>query len=110
MALLWLGLAAGPLAWSLNQLVGYALVKPACHANAPMTHLALSAAALLATAGGGWLSWSCLRRLQHAAGPHGAGWDDRSVMLAVVGIVLNALLALLIVTAATSQFLLSPCE
>ena len=109
MTRLWLGLASGPVAWALDLLIGYALVKPVCRADARFTLVAVSAAALLVTAAGWWLSWRCLQQLRNAH-PTGGHPEDRSQMLALAGVVLNALLALLIVTAAVSQFLLSPCE
>ena len=109
MGRLWLGLAAGPVAWSLDLLIGYALVKPACHADARFAIVAVSAAAFVGAAAGCWLSWRSLQQLRNAAA-EGGRYADRSRMLALNGVGLNALIALLIVTAAISQLLLSPCE
>ena len=109
LALLWLGFLSGPAAWALNQLIGYALVKPTCAAGHATALVTLSGIAFLIATTGGWISWTCLMKLGHAQ-PKGGDVEDRSQMLAISGIALNALLGILILTAAVSQFLLSPCE
>ena len=109
LVLLWLGMAAGPAAWALNQLAGYALVKPVCRADAVGTLVILAAAALLITVAGAAVAWSHALKLRHAD-PKGARIEDRSLMLAVSGLALNALLALLIITSASAPAFLSPCE
>lgn len=107
--MLWLGVLSGPAGWALNQLVGYALVKPACASDAGAKLLIVSALALAIILAGGAISWSCLTRLRDA-NQAGGGVEDRSLLLAVTGVALNALLGLLVLTAAVSPFFLSPCE
>jgi hypothetical protein len=109
LVLLWLGMGAGPTAWALNQLAGYALVKPACRANAVGTLVILAVVALLVTVGGAAVAWSQAMKLRHAD-LTGERTEDRSLMLAVSGIALNALLALLIITSASAPAFLGPCE
>lgn len=107
--LLWLAIAAGPAAWAVNQLAGYALVKPVCRADAAGTLVILAATALLITVAGAALAWSQALKLKNAD-LTGERTEDRSLMLAVSGVALNALLALLIVTSASAPAFLSPCE
>jgi hypothetical protein len=107
--LLWVTVLSGPAAWALNQLIGYALVKPVCAADAGAALLAVAIGTLAATVAGGWTAWTLLRRLRDA-NPNGGRVEDRSHMLAVGGVTLNALLGLLILTSSASLFLLSPCE
>jgi hypothetical protein len=107
--LLWLTVLSGPAAWALNQLIGYALVKPVCAADALVTLILVAGGTFAITIAGGWTAWSLFRRLRHA-NPKGGRVEDRSHMLAVGGIALNALLGLLILTSSASLFLLSPCE
>ena len=107
--LLWLGVLSGPAGWALNQLVGYALVKPACTGKASVMLLLVAAVALAVIIAGGVLSWSCVTKLR-GANETGGGVADRSLLLAVTGVALNALLGVLVLTAAVSPFLLSPCE
>ena len=107
--LLWLGILSGPSGWALNQLAGYALVKPACAGDASAMLLVVSAVALAITITGGVISWSCLAKLRDA-NEAGGRVEDRSMFLAVTGVGLNALLGLLVLTAAASPIFLSPCE
>jgi hypothetical protein len=107
--LLWIAALAGPAAWTFNQLVGYALVKPSCAGGSSLLLTLIAAAALAVTVGGTWIGWSCLARLRGAT-ETGGRIEDRSYFLAVAGIALNALIGLLIVTAAVATFVLSPCE
>jgi hypothetical protein len=107
--LLWLTVLSGPAAWALNQLIGYALVKPACSADSRLLLAAVSGVTFAITVAGGWKAWALFRILRDA-NPKGARREDRSYMLAVGGVTLNALLGLLIVTHAVSIVLLSPCE
>jgi hypothetical protein len=107
--LLWGSVLSGAAAWALNQLIGYALVKPSCAAGGPEMLLAVSGVTLAIALGGAWVAWSCLRKLRDAD-PTGGSRVDRSHLMAVGGVSLNLLIALLIVPNAVSQFLLSPCE
>ena len=109
LVLLWLGMAAGPAAWAVNQVAGYALVKPVCRADAAATLVILVVVALLITVAGAAVAWSQAMKLRHA-NLKGARTEDRSLMLAVSGVALNALLALLIITSASAPAFLSPCE
>jgi hypothetical protein len=99
LVLLWLAVLSGPAAWTLNLLVGYALVKPVCANRSSLTLPLLSAVALVMSLGGAWLAWACLAKLRGS-----------SHFVALTSIWLNLLIALLIVTAAVAPFLLSPCE
>lgn len=99
---------SGPAAWALNQLVGYALVKPACSADARFVLVAVAAVAFAITVAGGWKAWTLWRRLRHAS-PDGGRREDRSQLLALGGVTLNALLGLLILTSGAAIFLVGPC-
>jgi hypothetical protein len=109
LARLWFAVLCGPAAWAVNQLVGYALVKPLCAAGSGVALTAVATGALVVTAAGAWVAWSELERLRDAD-PKGGRQEDRSQLMAIAGLALNLLLALLILTAAIPPFLLSPCE
>jgi hypothetical protein len=109
LVLLWIGIAAGPTAWAVNQLAGYALVKPVCRADAIATLVILPVVALLITVAGAAVAWSQALKLRHAD-LTGERTEDRSLTLAVSGVALNALIALLILTSASAPAFLSPCE
>jgi hypothetical protein len=108
-ALLWLSFLAGPAAWTLNQLIGYSLVKPACAASAGPALTVVSAGALVLVGAGIWTAWSSLLRLR-GADEEAAIPEARSYFMAILALALNLLIATLIVTAAVPPFLLSPCE
>ena len=109
-ALLWSALSAGPVAWTVNQGVGYAVVKPVCGGPGPPVLWAVAMLALILTVGGIWLSWRLLGQLRESASDDGASVLDRSYFMTVVAMGLNALIAILIVASLIPQFLLSPCE
>jgi hypothetical protein len=107
---LWTAFLAGPVAWALNQGIGYAVMKPVCGAaNAPMLWL-IAVVTLAIGAAGGAVAFRHLRALRAIAHDNGRRIVDRSYFLAAVALALNALIALLIVTSVIPQFLLSPCE
>jgi hypothetical protein len=107
--LLWFSALSGPAAWALDQLLSYALVKPVCALGHGQYLAVLPVAALALVVAGAMAGWRCLRLLPDAD-TEGGRRVDRSRFMAVVAISLNGLIALLILTAATSPFILSPCE
>jgi hypothetical protein len=100
----------GPAAWALNLEINYSLVKWACASSNPQLLPIVSAAALALVVGGLGLSWWCFSRLHGQAAPPGGRVVDRSYFLAVAGLWLNALFALLILTSGSLHFIVSPCE
>ena len=107
--LLWFAVMSGPVAWALDQLISYSLVKPVCAAGNKNLLTMISLAALLLVVAGTWAGAYCVRRLPNAE-LEGGRRTDRSYFMALVGIALNALIAILILTAAVPRFVLSPCE
>jgi hypothetical protein len=107
--LLWFSFLAAPVAWALDELISYALVKPACFADAPYTLTAVNGAALALVIGGALIGRACLNRTQGAL-DDGGRQVDRSYFIAIVAIAFNALVGLLIVFATIPHFVLSPCE
>jgi hypothetical protein len=98
-----------PAAWALNQLIGYALVKPVCANGHPLILTGLAVVMLGMVTTGAWIGWSSLVQLRGAS-EKGGSRLDRSYFLALVAIGFNALIAILILTAAVPPFLLNPCE
>ena len=106
---IWLSLAAGPLAWMIDQGVGYPMVKPSCADGSDWPLMALSVVALGISTVGGSLGWMSLVRLRGARDDGGAK-VDRSYFVAILAFGFNVLAALLIIAAAIPIFFLSPCE
>ena len=109
LVLLLTALFIGPVAWFFDQGLGYAVMKWVCASGNTGVLTAISVAALAMTLGGGWLGWSLFAQTRGAR-VDGGSQVDRSQFLALVAIGFNALIALLIVIAASSRYILSPCE
>ena len=109
LALLWFAVLAGPAALFANQFVGYALVKWACASGHTYVLTGIAIAMLCLALAGAWVGWTCRNRLRDAT-ENGGRIIDRSYFVAIVGVGLGLLTALLIVMQAYPHFILSPCE
>jgi hypothetical protein len=110
LALLLGGLIAGPVGWFLDLQVSYAIVKWTCEHDRQWVLLLVPAGSFAIVAAGSWFSWSCLLKLRSQAIDGGATMVDRSYFLAVTGLGLNALFALLILASLVPRIVLGPCE
>ena len=109
LALLWFAVLAGPAALFANQFAGYALVKWACASGHTYVLTGIAIAMLCLALAGTWVGWTCRNRLRDAT-EYGGRIIDRSYFVAIVGVGLGLLTALLIVMQAYPHFILSPCE
>jgi hypothetical protein len=104
------GFFAGPVVWGLTLQINYSLVKWACLGGRPSVLSAFFVIALTLVAGGFWLSWRAWQRVRQHANITGGTPVDRSYFLAVSGMWLNALFALLILTSSALPFIVRPCQ
>jgi hypothetical protein len=104
------GLLLPPFAWLLDLQVSYATVKWACAADARSVLLLLPIGSLALVALAFWMSWSCWTILRADASLEGARLQDRSYFLAIGGLAMSAVFALLIATSYAPRYVLSPCE
>jgi hypothetical protein len=104
------GVFVGPLAWGLNLQINYSLMEWACGTGHATVLTLVSVVALIAVVAGFALSWRCWTRLRNDADLRGARIIDRSYFLAIAGLSLNALFALLILTSVSLHGIVSPCE
>ena len=105
-----MGLFMGPAAWALNLELNYSLVKWACRLDMPLVLPLVSTAALAVALAGLTVSWLAFKELRAHAHPDGGRVPDRSYFLAVAGIGLGALSALVILTSGSLHFIVGPCE
>ncbi|QOR40039.1 hypothetical protein HNO52_17085 [Billgrantia diversa] len=107
--MMWSGWLIGPGAWALHLLGSYLLVSRACESGSMwLLHGATLFTLLLSLAGAAvaWRQWGRAGRRWPASGDGEAG---RVRFMAVMGLLLSALSALLIVAEAIPNFFLSPC-
>ena len=104
------GFLIAPLAWLIDLQISYAMLKWACENDRRDLVLLMPLGSLALIALGSWMSWSCWTRLRDVADQGGGQMEDRSYLLAVAGLAMNALFALLILTSLAPRYFLSPCE
>ncbi len=109
-ASLWAGVLAGPLATLTQLQVNYALVLWACGAGREWALHLVSLLALLVVVAGGLLSWHNRRRAGGGWEDDGAGVVPRSRFMAVVGILISALTALVVIAQWIPIFVYGPCQ
>ena len=108
--LLWTTVLSGPAAWALNELIGYALVKPVCANGHRLILTLISGGAFALALFGLWIGWWCFAQVRDAANEEGGRTIDRSYFMAVVGLGLNSIAALYILTMAVVPYLIGACE
>lgn len=104
------GLLLPMVAWTLDLQASYAIVKWACATGAHVVLWLVPLGSLSLVAVAGWLSWSCWQQLHAGADPEGGRLEDRSYFLALSGMAMSAIIALLILDSAIPRAWLSPCE
>lgn len=108
---LWAGVLVPPLAMLTQLQVNYALVLWACGGEGRVFALhAVAFVTLAVTIAGGLLSWHNWRRTGGGWEDEGAGAIPRSRFMAVVGMLISALLALVVVAQWIPIFIHAPCQ
>jgi hypothetical protein len=107
---LWAGILAGPLAWGLDLMVSYALVKGVCASQRTTLFQAITAAALAIVAGGLVVSSLAVRRTAADVPTDGGAPRQRARFMALVGVTSGALFALAIVANAIPWMVLDACR
>jgi hypothetical protein len=107
---LWIELAAGPLAWFISLLVSFAYAPWACSLRSKPVLFAFPLAALLITAGCGWLAWSQWRQLGREFPGEAAGSVAASRAMASGAVLLNGTFLLVILAQIVAPAILGACE
>ena len=96
---LWFGLLAGPVAWTLHELLSYALVRFACANNTSLLlHVVTLGSLAIATAG----AYVALRA--YGAAPH-----EEARFVAGAGVLVSALFIFTILMESIPNAVVSPC-
>jgi hypothetical protein len=107
---LWAANLLGPIAALAGLEVAYIFADRAC-ATGDMVPVHLTwLASLLAAACGGWLGWREWRRWGGSHAGEEAGPGGRSRFLALLGMLLSALTALVVAAQWSAAFVFHPCE
>ncbi len=99
-----------PFAWLLEMQISYAMTKWACENDRRDLILAMPIGSLALVTLAGWMAWSCWTKLRYSAEGEGGRMEDRSYFLALAGLAMSGIFALLILTALVPRYVLSPCE
>ena len=103
----WAGLAAGPIAWAVNQQLNYMIVPWVCSSGINLIPLLALVFAALAAAGA-FISWGSLHAPEEiVAEPHAGGHPRR--MLAAISILFALLLTLLLLIQGAAALVIDAC-
>lgn len=124
-----IGLLAAPVAWLVHLIASFAVVEPACAADAPwLLHAALTIGALVLAITGGVFAFNALREAPDDEATHGTRTDrvtadgpphpvrfhdprsaPRNRLLAATAIVNSILFSTIIVLSWTATLVIPPC-
>jgi hypothetical protein len=107
---LWTGILAGPIAWALDLVASYAVVKWVCHTRSYGVFLLITLVCLAMTVVGAALSWIALMRTENDEPTDGGRPRQRVRFMAALGLASSALFALQILAGAIPHRVLDACQ
>ncbi len=107
---LWSGILAGPVAWALDLMVSYALVKWSCGSQRQQVLHLITFAALALVFAGAIPSWQALQRTVFDVPTDGGRSRQRARFMAILGLASCALFAAAIVAGAIPRWMLDACQ
>ena len=108
-ALLWTGMLLPPIAWAMDLVVRYALVKWTCgtRSTAPLQLITFGTLTLICIAA--LAAWRALRATPRSAPTDGGHPVERARFMAMLGLVTAALFGLATIGGAIPQWVLDAC-
>ena len=106
---LWTGILAGPIAWAIDLTASYAIVKWTCSSQHTIVLHLITLGALLMIAAGAAASFTALQRVPEQAIDDGPRPFDRGRFMALLGLLLSAMFALVVVASAVPRLVLDAC-
>ena len=107
---LWTGILAGPIAWALDLLVSYAVVKWTCLTSRHWPLDASTVVALAIAGAGAALAWRALQQTMYADPTDGGAPPQRAKFMAILGVTTSALFAITIAAAWIPRWVLDACH
>jgi hypothetical protein len=107
---LWLSILAGPVAWAVDLLLSYSLVQWTCGGGPPVVLHLVSVFALALIGAGAFAGWQALPAVPAGAPSAGSQPDQRAYFMALLGLVMCALFAVVVVAGAIPRWILNACH
>jgi hypothetical protein len=108
-AALWTGMLAGPIAWAVDLTSSYAIVKWTCGSQHTVVLHLVTLGALAITAVGAAAAFAALQHAPNEATDDGPRPVDRGRFMALLGLLLSAMFALVIVGNDIPRLVLDAC-
>ncbi len=103
------GILAGPIAWALDLLVSYALVKWSCgHQHMSVLHL-VTIGSLIVVGTGAFASWHALQEAPGGGSMDGGRPFERAKFMAALGLAMSALFAIVVIAGAIPRWAIDAC-
>ena len=106
----WAGVLAGPVAWALDLTISYSLVKWTCGGGPPALLHLVTLFALATIGAGAFASWRSLQMVPDGASDDGARPDQRGHFMALLGLAMCALFAMVVIAGAIPRWVLDACQ
>ena len=104
------GLLAGPVAWAIDLTSSYAVVQWTCGGGPTAVLHLISLGSLVIIGVGAFASWQALQWAAPYEREDGSHAEDRGRFLAVLGLVMCALFAVLVIAGAIPRWVLDACQ
>jgi hypothetical protein len=106
----WTGVLAGPIAFALDLLISYSLVKWTCGSQHTVVLHLVTLAALLIVAGGAFASWTALASTPDHASSAGGRPVDRARFMALLGLAMSGFFAVVVIANGIPRLILDACQ
>jgi hypothetical protein len=101
---------AGPFAWAFDLVLSYSLVQWTCGGGPPVVLHLVTLLALAIIAAGAYSAWTALQVAPSGAPDDGAEPDQRGRFMAMLGLLMCAFFAVVVIAGAIPRWVLDACH